>query len=358
MPAVELRQIDKRFGDLKAADSISLNIQSGEFVTLLGPSGCGKTTALRIMAGLETPDRGEVLIRDRDVTRQPSYRRNIGMVFQSHALFPHLSVRDNVAFGLKMRGVARPERYTRAELALELVRLGGLGARMPSQLSGGQQQRVAIARAIVFDPEILLLDEPFGALDRKLREALQIELRELTRKIGITAVFVTHDQEEALILSDRIAVMNAGRLEQFSSPAELYERPVSRFVADFMGVRNLIDASAIRSGDTYVAKRGALTFPIRNGVEFQDGQDFTIAIRPERITLQRRSASDRTSAAGIVRSVIYQGAQSTYSITMEGADGLELIVRSATSNVDGAPLTVGERVKVVWPAEAIRILER
>ena len=258
MADLKLERLTKSFGAARAVDNISLDLVSGEFVTLLGPSGCGKTTTLRMVAGLEKPDGGVVRLGGTDVTSLPPFRRNIGMVFQSHALFPHMTVAENVAFGLRMRKVDKNTRRQRVREALDLVRLADYLDRYPHQLSGGQQQRVALARALVVRPDILLLDEPFGALDRKLREALQEELRQLTRKIGITSLFVTHDQEEALILSDRICVMNAGRIDQIGTPNEIFERPETHFVADFMGVGNFIagTVSASSNGETTIDTHG------------------------------------------------------------------------------------------------------
>ncbi|MFN8186100.1 MAG: ABC transporter ATP-binding protein [Gaiellales bacterium] len=236
---LSLDRVTKRYGSICACDQVSLEVQAGEFVTLLGPSGSGKTTTLRIVAGFVRPDEGNVVLDERDLTLLPPHKRDIGMVFQHYALFPHMTAGDNVAFPLKMRGVKGSERRQRAQKALELVHLAGLDNRFPSQLSGGQQQRVALARAIVFSPTLLLMDEPLGALDKKLREALQLEISHLSRRLGGTVVYVTHDQEEALAMSDRIAIYNEGRIEQIGTGQELYERPASLFVASFMGESNI-----------------------------------------------------------------------------------------------------------------------
>ncbi len=248
---VELVDVTKRFGDVAAVDGIDLTVQPGEFLSLLGPSGCGKTTTLRLIAGFERPDEGEVRIGGRDVSRLPAYKREVNTVFQSYALFPHLNVLENVAYGLKQRGLGRRERRTRALEMLELVRLGGFEKRKPRQLSGGQQQRVALARALVMNPRVLLLDEPLGALDLKVRKELQIELKRIQEEVGITFVYVTHDQEEALAMSDRVAVMNQGRIEQLGPPGEIYDRPATEFVAGFIGDTNFIRrAGGCRSGST------------------------------------------------------------------------------------------------------------
>jgi putative spermidine/putrescine transport system ATP-binding protein len=365
MPLLVLRSVCKSFDSATAADHISMEIASGEFVTLLGPSGCGKTTTLRVMAGLIAPDRGRVLIGGRDVTAEPSYRRNIGMVFQSHALFPHMTVVENVGFGLRMRGVRGAERRARAEQALEMVHLGGFGGRMPAQLSGGQQQRVALARAIVFDPAILLLDEPFGALDRKLREALQIELRDLVRRIGITSVFVTHDQEEALILSDRIAVMNRGRIEQIASPAGLFERPTTRFVADFMGFGNILDgvvAEVIGGAARIRTSAGLLVETAASGTAATPpaiGQPVSVGLRGERIGLANHAddATGANEAAGVIEAAVYQGAMATYKVRLDpSVEPGSLLVREATEGDGTLRFPAGARVKAVWAAESVIIL--
>jgi len=261
--ALNCSNISKSYGRLKVLNNVSLSINKGELVTLLGPSGCGKTTLLRSIAGLADIDEGSIVLEGRDVTRTPIHKRHIAMVFQSHALFPHMSVADNVAFGLKMQGVARAEREERVKKALSLVRLDAYVSRMPHELSGGQQQRVAIARAIVTNPTALLLDEPFGALDRKLREALQVELRRVTKELGITAIFVTHDQEEAVVLSDRVAVMEGGVIQQIAPANEVYENPANEFVASFMGFQNILDATIEGVADGQTGLRIGDTSPCR-----------------------------------------------------------------------------------------------
>ncbi|MFS2055086.1 ABC transporter ATP-binding protein, partial [Variovorax sp. CT11-76] len=239
---IEIRGLAKRFGAVRAVDDVSLSVQPGEFLALLGPSGSGKTSILMSIAGFELPDAGSIAIDGRDVTYLPASQRNLGMVFQKYTLFPHLSVLDNVAFGLKMRGVARAERHRLAEQALATVRLEGYGKRMPAQLSGGQQQRVALARAIVYKPKVLLMDEPLSALDKNLREEMQLEIKRLQSQLGITVVFVTHDQGEALTMADRVAILNQGRIQQLDAPKALYERPRTRFVAGFIGETNFMPA--------------------------------------------------------------------------------------------------------------------
>ena len=242
---VELRNVAKRFGGYTAVQDINLTIRAGEFITLLGPSGCGKTTLLRMISGFETPTEGEILLEGKDVTHVPPYKRNVNQVFQSYALFPHMSVRENINFGLRMQKVARTEAEERVRQAIQMVSLAGFEERKPSQLSGGQRQRVALARAIVCRPKVLLLDEPLSALDAKLRHAMQVELKRLQQKLGITFVFVTHDQEEALTMSDRIAVINKGRIEQLGDASAIYHQPKTTFVANFIGQANILEAEVV-----------------------------------------------------------------------------------------------------------------
>ena len=271
---IGLRGLRKRFGAQAVVDGVDLDIRPGEFFSLLGPSGCGKTTTLRMIAGFETPDAGSVHLGPRDVTRVPVHQRDLGMVFQSYALLPHRTVAENVGFGLRMRGVGRAERDARVRAALAQVKLAGMEDRRPAQLSGGQQQRVALARAIVIRPPVLLCDEPLGALDRKLRQAMQIELKALQRELGVTLLFVTHDQEEALAMSDRIAVMNAGRIEQVDGPAGIYQRPATRFVAGFIGDINLVEVTVSGGVARDGAGRSMAAPPARDGRA-------ALAIRPE-----------------------------------------------------------------------------
>lgn len=358
MAELRLENLTKSFGLSPAVDGVSLHLESGEFVTLLGPSGCGKTTTLRMVAGLEAPDIGEVLLGGVNVTGLPPFRRNIGMVFQSHALFPHMTVAENVAFGLRMRKVGKDQRREQVDRALELVRLGDFLARYPHQLSGGQQQRVALARALVVNPDILLLDEPFGALDRKLREALQEELRVLTRKIGITSLFVTHDQEEALILSDRICVMNAGRVEQIGTPFEVFEHPGTHFVADFMGVNNFIPGTVERcaNGETAVLAEGCRI--VANAEGPAAGTPVNVAIRAEKIELLTgKPDEERNVLAGELIHAIYQGANSSYRVKCSAVPA-GLTVRSGNAGAGSAVLEPGTRVWLRWPAEALRLLPR
>jgi ABC-type Fe3+/spermidine/putrescine transport system ATPase subunit len=326
---VTLRGLTKRFDDVIAVDAVDLHVAAGEFLSLLGPSGCGKTTTLRLVAGFEQPDEGSILIGGEDVARLPPYRRDVNTVFQSYALFPHLKVLDNVAYGLKQRGFDRAERHERARAMLELVRLPEVETRKPKQLSGGQQQRVALARALVMEPKVLLLDEPLGALDLKVRRQLQIELKRIQETVGVTFVYVTHDQEEALAMSDRVAVMAAGRIEQIGTPREIYDNPSSPFVADFIGETNFIE----RDGDT-------------------------IAVRPERVQLRPEGAGGGDGIAGEVVTTMVIGP--AVQCLVRGDDGQEVLVRQQRNGGE-SPLEAvraGERVYVHWAQDAALVLAR
>lgn len=359
MSAVALNGIVKTYDRTPVIADVSLTIARGEFVTLLGPSGCGKTTLLRIIAGLVEPNSGAVVMDGKDVTATPVHHREIGMVFQAHALFPHMTVGENVAFGLKMRGVPKSRRMEQVVPALATVRLQEFADRMPHELSGGQQQRVAIARAIVIKPKVLLLDEPFGALDRKLREALQVELRDVTRSLGITSVFVTHDQEEALVLSDRIAVMNAGRLEQVAPPREIFEQPSTRFVADFMGFANLRGGtvSGVSGDDVMIEAEGLrLVAGCRANTAVAGGR-VEIGIRQERISIRRavavRPSDSPNEVAGVVESGIYHGNLCSYRVRTKA--GEILVARAADGNDGEAAIETGAAVTLGWDKTAVRI---
>ena len=320
---VELRNVTKRFDDVVAVDALDLHVDKHEFLSLLGPSGCGKTTTLRLIAGFERPDEGAVLIGGEDMSRVPPYRRPVNTVFQSYALFPHLKVLDNVAYGLKQRGLPKPERLARANAMLELVRLPGVGARKPRQLSGGQQQRVALARALVMEPRVLLLDEPLGALDLKVRKELQIELKAIQETVGVTFVYVTHDQEEALAMSDRVAVMSDGRIEQLGTPREIYDSPATRFVASFIGETNFIR---------------------------RDGR--VLAVRPERMQVKRDGSNGPRSLAGEVVTTMVVGP--AVQCLVRGDDGQEVLVRQQREGGAAAleSIGVGDRVVVGWTDDA------
>jgi putative spermidine/putrescine transport system ATP-binding protein len=346
---LSLHRLEKRFGDgPSAVAGVDLEAARGEFLTLLGPSGCGKTTVLRMIAGLVPPTAGRIAVAGADITTLPAHRRNMGLVFQNYALFPHLSVVRNVAFGLEMRGLARAATEKRVREALRLVRLGDLAQRMPRELSGGQQQRVALARALVIEPSVLLLDEPLSNLDAKLREELRDEIREIQRRIGITTVFVTHDQAEALTLSDRVAVMNAGRTEQVGSPREIYERPASEFVAAFIGRTNRI---AVRGASGRLAVDGTTT--LRAPAPLAEGALATAMIRPHRIRLagggpdaQPASAEgERNEVAARVTKVVFAGDVVQYEVT---AGALRLAVEAATASAGTSPIAVGAAVAASW----------
>jgi spermidine/putrescine ABC transporter ATP-binding subunit len=359
MSAVALSNLTKAYDGTPVLSIPSLEIPSGEFLTLLGPSGCGKTTLLRIVAGLIQPNSGTVEMSGRDVTGVPVHRREIGMVFQAHALFPHMTVGENVGFGLKMRGVAKEDRRGQVIAALTTVRLQHFIDRMPHELSGGQQQRVAIARAIVIRPRVLLLDEPFGALDRKLREALQVELRDVTRSLAITAIFVTHDQEEALVLSDRIAVMNEGRIEQAAAPRAIFEEPATRFVADFMGFANLRSAvvASAGSGDLVLESDGLQLMTSNSGPARLRGDKVGVGIRQERIAMHRSNAAllQVNAIAGKVESAIYHGNLWSYRIAT-GA-GEMLVARAPEENEQGEGFEVGAAVALSWDKSAVRVFD-
>ena len=328
--AVELREVSRHFGEVRAVDRVSLAIEDGEFFSMLGPSGSGKTTCLRLIGGFDLPSDGRIFLHGEDASDRPPYERDVNTVFQDYALFPHLSVVDNVAYGLRMKGIGRQARRREAEAALEQVALGGLGGRHPGQLSGGQRQRVALARALVNRPRVLLLDEPLGALDLKLREQMQVELKGLQRRLGITFVYVTHDQGEALSMSDRVAVFNHGRVEQVDPPRELYARPRTTFVAGFVGTANVLTGE--------VARRIV-------------GVDRSVSIRPERIAFGAR-APGQLGVAGRVVDVQFHGPSSRYEIE---ADGLRLAVTMANreADTDASRPGLGDAVELAWSPEAM-----
>src|SRR3954451_11696104 len=305
---VEFRAVTKRFGGLTAVDAVSFQVPQGEFLSLLGPSGCGKTTSLRMIAGFEQPNEGEILIGGVDAVGTPPYRRDVNTVFQQYALFPHMTIVDNVAYGLKQKRVARSERYSRAREALELVRLTGRDKHRPSMLSGGQQQRVALARALVNRPRVLLLDEPLGALDLKLRKEMQIELTRIQDEVGITFIYVTHDQGEALSMSDRIAVMSDGIIEQLDTPAEIYDRPLTAFVADFIGEMNFLDGKVTEVGDDEFDLDTGSGVVVRARGEATRGQSARIGIRPARLSIVAGPAAGNVNAArAVVDTKMYLG---------------------------------------------------
>jgi spermidine/putrescine transport system ATP-binding protein len=350
---VRLLGLTKRFDEQVAVDGIDATIEGGEFFSLLGPSGCGKTTTLRMIAGFERPTAGEILLDGVDVSSVPPHQRNVHTVFQNYALFPHLNVFDNVAFGLRRRKVARDEVRRRVQESLELVELGDLGARKPQQLSGGQQQRVALARALVLRPAVLLLDEPLGALDAKIRKQLRLELKALQEEVGITFVFVTHDQEEALSMSDRVAVMNGGRIEQVGTPAEVYEDPASVFVADFLGVSNLMDAEPVGwSGGECSVRIGAATLRARCGDVAARGP-VRIVARPERLELLEHGTQGDNCLVGMVERTVYVGASLQVIVRLPVGEAIQVSI----ANTGGADeYSQGTPVCVRVPPEALRVL--
>ncbi|MEX2464737.1 MAG: ABC transporter ATP-binding protein [Gaiellaceae bacterium] len=325
---VELRGVTKSFDQVVAVDDVDLEVRDGEFLSLLGPSGCGKTTTLRLVAGFERPDGGEILIGGQDVAGLPPYKRDVNTVFQSYALFPHLNVLDNVAYGLKQRGLRKGAREKRAQDALELVRLVQLEGRKPKQLSGGQQQRVALARALVMEPKVLLLDEPLGALDLKVRKQLQIELKRIQERVGITFVYVTHDQEEALVMSDRVAVMQHGKIVQLGSPREIYDKPATRFVADFIGDTNFIK---------------------------QNGS--VVAVRPERLRIAKAAHAGPEGLSGEIVTTMVVGPALQFLVKAD--NGQEVLVRQQRSEVEGEAesLREGDRVALAWSEDAALVLQ-
>jgi putative spermidine/putrescine transport system ATP-binding protein len=329
-------QQDKLVGSVRAVDDVSLQIRDGEFFSLLGPSGSGKTTSLRMIAGFDQPTSGQILLDGRDVSRLPPYERDVNTVFQDYALFPHMTVGDNIAYGLMVKKVPKPERQKRVDEMLDLVRLTGFSGRKPSQLSGGQRQRVALGRALINHPKVLLLDEPLGALDLKLRQQMQVELKAIQRRVGITFIFVTHDQEEALTMSDRIAVFNLGKIEQVGTPAEIYEHPTTPFVAGFVGVSNLV------SGE--VAKR--IT-----------GSESTFSIRPEKIHLaglDEKVEDDMFCADGKVRDVIYLGLYTRYLVELDNGGDLVVIEQNLKTTSMDVMKIKNQTVRLFWKKEHVR----
>ncbi len=350
---VKLVDLVKRFGDFMAVAGLNLDMPSGEFFSLLGPSGCGKTTTLRMIAGFEKPSEGQILLDGVDMAQTPPHKRNVNTVFQSYALFPHLSVEENVAFGLRYKSATKNETKERVGDALELVALTGFGKRRPNQLSGGQQQRVALARALILNPAVLLLDEPLGALDAKLRKRLQIELKALQEEVGITFIYVTHDQEEALTMSDRIAVMSQGRVEQVGQPKEIYENPATAYVADFLGVSNLMDAEAAGpAADGCRVKLGEFALVAGQGEPDAIGA-CKVTIRPERIDIEPQGTSGENRIPGMVERVVYVGA--TLQVFLHLASG-QTIQAWIPNDGDAQSRASGDAIVAHLPSDALRVL--
>jgi spermidine/putrescine transport system ATP-binding protein len=364
LAAIELVGVEKEFTagghDVRAVERVDLRIGEGEFFSLLGPSGCGKTTTLRMVAGFEEPTSGQILLHGRDMVGVPPFRRDVNMVFQQYALFPHMDVFENVAFGLRRKKVDKDEIRRRVAETLALVELEGREKRKPRQLSGGQQQRVALARALVNRPRALLLDEPLGALDLKLRQAMQLELKRIQREVGITFVYVTHDQEEALTMSDRLVVMNAGRIEQLGSPRELYEHPATRFVANFIGTSNILTGRLERRGDAWAL---AGTGPdqrvlVAEAGDAREGQDVELAVRPEKIVLRSEQdppPPDRTALRVRVDEVVYLGTSTQYRTVTDGGDAIA-VYRQNASATPGADVLAGQVGWLEWPPEHSYVL--
>ena len=354
--AVEFQSVTRHFGPasapIRAVDGVDLAITEGSFFAMLGPSGSGKTTCLRLISGFESPTTGEIRIFGASVGNIPPHLRNVNTVFQDYALFPHMNVRDNVAYGLMVKGIARRTRYAKAEEMLSLVHLDAYGDRKPGQLSGGQRQRVALARALVNEPRVLLLDEPLGALDLKLREAMQDELKSLQQRLGITFIFVTHDQEEALTMSDRIGVMSAGKLQQVGSPREIYTHPVNRFVASFIGETNFLPAT--RDGNALRLAGGhMIEMPAEAGSVAATGKPVTVTIRPEQVRLLETAESGAIPAT--ITSLVYFGTDTHCHMAM--ADGTELVARVQSPATGTAGLVAGQRVAVRFAPGAAQVLE-
>jgi putrescine transport system ATP-binding protein len=356
-PYIRIEGVSKRYGDFSAVDRVDLSVYRGELFALLGASGCGKTTLLRMLAGFEVPSEGRIWIDGVDMARIPPYERPTNMMFQSYALFPHMNVEQNVAFGLKQDGVPKPQIASRVAAVLDLVQMSGFAKRKPHQLSGGQKQRVALARALVKEPKVLLLDEPLGALDKKLRERTQFELVNIQERVGITFVIVTHDQEEAMTMSSRIGVMNAGRIEQIGAPAEIYEYPRTRFVADFIGTANLFDGTVTEDANDHllascpdlpavvsVAHAGAV--PV--------GTPVTVMVRPEKMTMGRERPGDGLNVAhGLVREIGYLGDVSIYHVQLDSGKVVE-VAQTNLRHTAEQKITWGDQVWIAWhPANAV-----
>ena len=345
---VQLRSLSKQFGDVVAVDRVSLQIEPGEFITLLGPSGSGKTTTLMMIAGFEIPDGGEILIDEEPVMFKPAYRRGIGMVFQHYSLFPHMTVERNIGFPLRMRKIDKEEIRKRTSRVLELVKLSGYERRFPKQLSGGQQQRIALARALIFNPRVLLMDEPLGALDKKLREHMQLEIKQISQSLNITVIYVTHDQSEALTMLDRIAVMNQGRIEQIGSPEEVYDNPVNYFVADFIGESNFIKGTVEELGPSRYSFRseGGVVFACSSQRKIPSDGERYLAVRPEKISIVEGGQSFSNKCEVVIEETIYLGNITAYRARLPSG-GVELMIKQQNKDIT-RPIRRGETVRIGW----------
>jgi len=356
---LEFRNVSKTFGDVSAVDDVTLQVRRGEFLSLLGPSGCGKTTSLRLVAGFEQPTRGQIFLNAQPVGGVPPYRRNVNTVFQHYALFPHMNVVDNVAFGLRMKRLAPSQITQRVNRMLALVELPDVGNRFPHQLSGGQQQRIALARALVNEPTVLLLDEPLGALDLKVRRRMQQELKRIHQEVGVTFVYVTHDQEEALTMSDRIAVMNSGRIEQLDTPSAIYERPSTSFVADFIGMMNVMRGVVERHEEKSVIVRTRDGILLR-GVTTQwisQGKEVEVAVRPEKIHLSQHAPTPAENCLeGHVAQVVYQGASTEYYVALASGSRLRVVAQNISADAGEVPADRGAPVFVHWATNATLVM--
>jgi putative spermidine/putrescine transport system ATP-binding protein len=351
---VRFVSVRKQFGNVVAVDDVTLDIAPGEFLTLLGPSGSGKTTTLMMLAGFEIPTDGEIYVDDVAIAAIPPYKRNIGMVFQNYALFPHMTVGENIAFPLKMRGLSKSEIARMSKEALELVKLPGYEGRYPRQLSGGQQQRIAVARALVFNPRVLLMDEPLGALDKQLRESLQLEIKALHDQLGVTIVYVTHDQQEALVMSDRIAVMNEGRIEQIGSPVELYDQPQSRFVASFIGESNFLSGRVLScdNGKCLIDAGGMATVSAPEMAGASPGAEVTVTVRPEKLVFNG-SDTQVNVVPGRIDNMIFAGEMRRYDVALPNGERLILKCQNRAGEQQHAP---GDEIEVAWAYEDTRLV--
>jgi len=351
--SITLAGVSKLFGDSAAVDNIDLTVASGEFFSLLGPSGCGKTTTLRLIAGFEQPTSGQILLDGADVSAVPPHRRDVNTVFQSYALFPFLSVFDNVAFGLRYAKTTRTELRSRVNAALDLVSMTSFASRRPGQLSGGQQQRVALARALVLNPKVLLLDEPLGALDAKLRRSLKVELKALQERVGITFLYVTHDQEEALTMSDRLAVMNAGRIAQIGTPHDVYEEPSDAYVADFLGAANLMEVSVAEAGSPATLKLGDAVLTSSHACPAAVGETAHAVIRPERVRVEPHGSDGPNRVPALVERVVFLGPATQLMLRLATGASLQALLHNDGERLD---LAQGSPVHAYLPADALRVL--